>query len=130
MKELFIPYELALLAKLKGFDKKCFGFFKHENNQLRVESTNDSIARAYVIAPIYQQITDWFRDIHGIHVNADLLPNVKKYRATFVPLSFTPKSFTSHKEYYKEREKFSTINKFDDYYEALNEAIKEAFKLI
>ena len=31
MEKLFIPYELAVIAKEKGFDEKCFGLFALDN---------------------------------------------------------------------------------------------------
>lgn len=66
MKHLFIPYELAIIAKEKGFREKCFGLFNAYNNF----ELDYNIASPYPFdscpvhlpAPTHQQIVDWFRE--------------------------------------------------------------------
>ena len=66
MKELFVPYEIALLAKEKGFDKACFGYYlTFGNNELMpVVMAFDEFKplsyNVYLSAPLYQQLVDWF----------------------------------------------------------------------
>ena len=137
MKNLFVPYEIALKLKEKGFEPSCFASYEGNDdlcfrtvmskNSYYISEEED---KYYCAAPLYQQCIDWFRKKHNIHVNADLLPNVKEYKGTFVPLDFTPKSFKSVIEYYNARIKYSTTDKFTNYYEALTAAIEEAIKLI
>ncbi len=67
MNNLFLPYELALIAKQKGFNEDCFGGFNAykelrfdyvglvNNKQFSMPPQN------HVAAPLYQQIIDWFR---------------------------------------------------------------------
>ena len=71
--ELFIPYELALLAKNKGFDEPCFGLFNPDEefelleNTRNIENCRNSLVRdAVIMSPLYQQIIDWFREKHYI----------------------------------------------------------------
>ena len=149
MNNLFVSIELAIMAKEKGFDEGCLRFYFKEERPTFVEQNTLGkysykliIGRSYVLnspelvknnvtfAPLHQQLIDWFREKHGIYVNADLLPNVTKYKGTFVPLSFIPKKYKNFESYAKDREKYSTIDSYDDYYEALNKALEEAFKLI
>lgn len=69
MKDLFIPYELALLAKEKGFDEPCIkgynqdgkitlGYYMEDRNSDARYTEN----KGHATAPLYQQIVDWFRE--------------------------------------------------------------------
>ena len=72
MKHLFIPYELAILAKDKGFKENCISwYYKEEWNAkdahiFNTFSGNDFNSRTdledVISCPLYQQIIDWFRD--------------------------------------------------------------------
>lgn len=134
MKHLFIPYELAVKLKEKGFDEPCAGYFKYKelvciwDDDMNPASNSD--VSPHIAAPLYQQVTDWFKDVHKIHVCADLFSNTKKYCATFVPLSFTPADYPLATRYLVERAKYSTKTQYDSFYEALNAAIIHAIKLI
>jgi hypothetical protein len=75
MKHLFVPYELALLAKEKGFDEPCFAKFTINGEfVMSRECVGDNpyktsnIYPAQTIAPLYQQLVDWFRDKHTIDI--------------------------------------------------------------
>lgn len=62
MKKLFVPHNLALLAKEKGFDDQCIGKFKDNNLTLLSYSWNNSelsIHNDGISAPMYQQLIDW-----------------------------------------------------------------------
>lgn len=120
MKHLFIPYPLAVLAKEKGFDEQftlayynsgkelCNGINMNEpiNNSLNCRVGN-------IVAPLYQQIVDWFREKHDIHIWAtpwyEIYPKQK-----LIGYIINGESETT----------------FHSYYEALDKAIEEAFKLI
>ena len=72
MKHLFVPYELAVKLKEKGFDENCFGFYT-ENLKLCSANLNN-INRAdkfYISAPLYQQVIDWFREKHKIWLDIE-----------------------------------------------------------
>lgn len=126
IRNLFLPYNLALLAKEKGFDEECFGWFQPTNgyNTVQVSWNNetphknsyfnidDPEART-IAAPLYQQIIDWFREEHNIVI--EISEWSKKYSCKIKPFG---KSVLLQYE------------KFDEYYEALNIIIEEAFKLI
>lgn len=83
MKELFVPYKLSLLAKEKGFDEPCFGYYNGKgllryagttDENLRTggmdteEMRNQSLNSKYCSAPLYQQLIDWF-EIKGYSIN-------------------------------------------------------------
>ena len=108
MKHLFVPYQLALLAKEKGFDDPCLFAWKNENN------ISNSFRKGYrnsldnvISAPLYQEAINWFREKYGIQFSE--LPWSKKDKF--------PK-YALHKD-----------GEFLGGFE-LNKAIEEAFKLI
>lgn len=138
MKKLFLPYELAVTAKEKGFDEPCFGQYltKKSNNPgklyaaevtclineeyqkdgypdfFQVNNSGFESVPQYCAAPLYQQIVDWFREKHGIIVYA--------FSVTVI----------THKAKIEGIKGEWMGKDGGDYYEALTEAIEEAFKLI
>lgn len=85
MKELFVPYELALLAKEKGFNKRCLGVYNDTNEEkIKFSIDSDGIRNddilgghhniqgfSHTTAPLYQQLVDWFREKHSIEIIID-----------------------------------------------------------
>ena len=87
MKEQFVPYEIALKLKEKGFDEPCFGFYKsngeyedyhsYRNGKYYLCNTKtisklldgENIAQK-AIAPLWQQVIDWLCEVHNIEVDA------------------------------------------------------------
>lgn len=141
MKHLFIPYELALLAKEKGFDEPCFGFFKYKNktvvlfqDKLCDPSCNSDIKNDDFIeatAPLYQQLIDWFREKHNIQIHSTLRIPKEAIKAAEGKLKHLDFKYAFY--IYMEEKNPRIIGKdyrSNDYYEALNQTIKEAFKLI
>jgi hypothetical protein len=79
MEELFVPYEIAIKLKEKGFDKKCFMWW-YSPNQI----SDDLIFRQYkrdkdfCEAPVYQQVIDWFIENHKILIQPQ--PNSNEHK--------------------------------------------------
>lgn len=80
MEELFVPSELAIKAKEKGFTDPCFGFHKainaskHElklnnyfayNIPFMFDHNTNTQCPGDCSAPIYQQLVDWLEAKHG-----------------------------------------------------------------
>lgn len=77
MKKQFVTYEIALRLKELGFDEECicrynsYGALKH-----CISGTNPDIDdyisfNKYddrLLAPLYQQVIDWFREKHNIDI--------------------------------------------------------------
>lgn len=69
MKKEFVPYEIALALKELGFDYCCFCSYSSEGKLA------DSYGTYYrmlpdedvVIAPLYQQAFEWFRNEYELH---------------------------------------------------------------
>jgi hypothetical protein len=120
MKKLFLPYELAIKAKEKGFDEKCFAWYNCGNT---IEYFGDDLQldmyageKDRPLAPLYQQIVDWFIEKHNIH------PNYGSNHSGWY-WNITKTNGTTIKDQ-------SDYNYFSTHYEALNKAIEESFKLI
>jgi len=118
MKHLFVPYELALKLKEKGFDEYC----------LRTQWDFDiTQSRVNIGLPLYQQVIDWFRESHGIMIACveDTVPTDKGWRKGLY-------SYIEFMEGYTNKIKGSDRDSFsgDDYYHLLTKAIEEAIKLI
>ena len=83
MEKQFVTYEIALKLKELGFDEKCFGFWyvSQINNsciELRhgmciFKSTSIELSKypKNVLAPLWQQVIDWFREKQNICINIE-----------------------------------------------------------
>ncbi len=122
MKHLFIPYELAVIAKEKGFNEKCIATYtqntigKGDRLQFFVEPINPNDDFTFISAPLYQQIVDWLREKHKIYIYINPFNEILNFKEV-VLFKWAIKDKCVAKEY-------------STYYEALNKAIEEAFKLI
>lgn len=121
MKNLFVPYEIALLAKKNGFNEPSFGVFVEQtwgNGDIRfllegeVMDDNEEILFP---APLYQQLIDWFRIEHDILIWVET--------ATYV-------NMFNYRYYIETYDNKAEGMKTNNYYKALNDAIKKAFKMI
>lgn len=82
MKDLFIPYNLAFLAKEKGFVEPCLAAYieictnKHEfmlkEHWERMDEEVVLGDNLITPAPLYQQIIDFLREKYGIFISQDL----------------------------------------------------------
>lgn len=71
MKHLFVPYELALLAKENKFNEECLGHY-HPSKEFyfglnNTPNKNSNAKYGNVAAPLYQQLINWFRSKHSIY---------------------------------------------------------------
>lgn len=141
MKHLFVDYDTALLLKEKGFDEECLVAYKTTPTHLikkygekmiiahgnpfgyDIGRIFNSTLKQMIAAPLYQQITDWFRDEYNFHFYIDTTPvfdktQGSKYKA-MIKVPFQPFKWTS--AYY---------DLDDTYYGVLDKAIKRALDLI
>lgn len=73
MEEQFVPYELALKLKELGFEAQYLGWY-YDSSSIVKEPLNDSLIQyssiyhnGMIIAPLWQQCWDWFREKHDLH---------------------------------------------------------------
>lgn len=130
MEDLFVSYDLALLANQKGFNLLCFN--KYDKNKKIMNdgyysyskpATNKGTLLEFPAAPLYQQLVDWFRVKYDIIVGVDY----ERYNSC---------GFIKHR-FHKENSLYKHIwtNTDSDnikisYYDALDLALNKAFKLI
>lgn len=82
MKNNFVPYESALKLKELGFDEECIAFsyvesghgFK-ENEIYLIDDWEDLIwnhtdTDYFYARPTYEQVFNWFREKHNLHVES------------------------------------------------------------
>lgn len=63
MKHLFVPYDLAVKIKEKGFNGHCLAYYDIGGN-LNIEKSknHEQYYQQHCLAPLYQQVIDWFKD--------------------------------------------------------------------
>lgn len=147
MVNLFVTYEIALLAKEYGFDEPCIGIYQRDfrgkeeiklfrdmghyelfsnftigrwtsfspNSKRPIYSELKDVA----LMPLYQQLVDWFREKHDLHISLRSMAFGYYGNHDNTP---DPKTWGEDKRWDGEPNK--------DYYEAFNQTLLEAFKLI
>lgn len=125
MNHLFVPYELAVKLKEKGFDEPCFGLFDNEeleyNGEERIfpfKNFMPFVDTSLVAAPLYQQVVDWLREKYRINTYANSLSLTGYY------------GFVGEIGNYSNAKKIIDETKVLTYYESLTKAIEEALNLI
>lgn len=116
LKDLFVPYDIAIMAKDAGFNEACLGWIAPDgflSMGIR-EVTNSQCTAENYSAPLYQQLIDWFREEHKIH----LVPIEDNSLYSFTIKWHNGVCFNEMPV------------KGGEYYHALTAALKEAFKLI
>jgi len=123
MKHLFVPYELAIILKEKGFDEPCFGWWHVVNtpelkdiydvDYFLVIKDNWNSECQVIPAPLYQQAFDWI---------------FKKLDFMYPYMSIEMFSDGSGMWYHPADD--GKDNKLEIDFDNINEAIEEALKLI
>lgn len=80
MEKLFVPYDLAKTLKKKGFKEFTLGhyYIRDEKPCLVVYGEFPPDTSGWLPAPLYQQVIDWFREKHRIHLAASTFPIYNK----------------------------------------------------
>ena len=132
----FCSYEIALALKELGFDEPCIARFNSDGNFiiLRQTATSDmSLVSTIknseditlfigdvvtpICAPLWQQVVDWFRETHGIHIDLDFGIG---WGYGFIPVGATVEHDWNH---FEDNHNWS-------YPEAREAAILEAIKIV
>jgi hypothetical protein len=143
MTEQLISYDLAKLAKEKGFNGDCFYHYDpddkllYENSSILYIScegglnTEDHILsnpyKDIICAPTQSLLAKWLRDIHGWHI---LVIPVVTMAWTYKIIKVWKKDFDPELEI--ETPPYKGVNAYDysSYEEALEEGLKEGLKLV
>lgn len=116
------------MAKEKGFDEPVIAQFESDM-RLRFSASIAGIAMnstGFVAAPLYSQLVDWMRDVHHLHFY--IVPYGDGRSWSIVNIGYTDRA-DSTRLIMASRKKYERV-KFETYYAALEEALKEAFKMI
>lgn len=123
MNNLFLPFELALKAKEKGFDQDCFNKYNNAGELIGLsEYSIQSDERT--LAPLYQQVVDWFREKHNL-----VLDVYQEFNDVDAYTGFWAVDISELRKYRKPHI-VEIEETYADYYEAWNKAIEEALKVI
>lgn len=133
LKDLFVPYELAVMAKEKGFDELCICWYTGAKNLVDskynreggyLNNSHFAIKKVELnrcTAPLYQQIQNWLFDKHGIFISMYDYNHVDTPKAG-IRFSIAIYGFTEIG--------MSENGDFKSIPEALTKAIEKAFTLI
>lgn len=137
MKHLFVPYELALLAKEKWFNESCFMHWIHFYKDLSPYLETTDFMKDYFIrkeidnyginAPIHQQLIDYLRINHNLFIKIDNFTTDFGVDYDYCVCELDAEiDGNGHMTYLVDYD----VNRSFSYHEALNKAIEVAFKLI
>lgn len=81
MKNQFVTYEIALKFKEINFDEECLYSFEYGNGGLECKlnpqlKTNSTCNIGEIVASLWQQCVDWFREKHKINIFFDCEMNI------------------------------------------------------
>ena len=137
MKEQFVTYEIALKLKELGFDEECLAIYTHNNDFYKkgtfflnhphpftieeltpiVQDVRESTV--YILAPLWQQVIDWFREKYLIDIDNGWCisnPFGKKQEGYNISV------------YDRTRDEFAVRDFHIDYYKAREQAILKAIE--
>ena len=136
MKNQFCSYEIALKLKELGFDEPCLACFT--DGEIHFEKPNYLLSqqkanyifkfRNTILAPLWQQVIDWFRDKYHTNIEINRFPNISKWGFIVTDMTIIPKQQT-RKENINMSLKVADVRRFDEYFECREQAILKAIEL-
>lgn len=78
MKKEFVTYEIALKLKELGFDEPCLASYYHAGRHLDIDEYIKH-GEYTLLAPLWQQVIDWIREKHNIHIEIELTDNTMQF---------------------------------------------------
>ena len=144
MKEQFVSYEIALKLKKLGFDESCFAYYKpyyekdvegkdvitypmlcsfmqtidEELKTFKYSELDSDSWDDYLLAPLWQQVIDWFREVKNINVEV-WYDNTQDDGFPWL-----------YEIYIDNKEHQHDGSYYDSFYEVREQAILKAFELI
>lgn len=127
MEDQFVTYEIALDLRELGFNEDCLGAFVTKDRGFSIVDTTTEFELSnflcqtenVVLAPLWQQCLDWFREKHDIHINFESLVKDNNYVYTFDVL-YTIETIKL----------FSCKMRYETFSEARKQAILKAIDII
>lgn len=116
MKKQFVPYKIALVLEDIGFNEACFCTYS-PSEILNYEPFDDEL-----LAPLWQQVEEWFREKHSLFIN--ILGDGLNGTLKGLYYSITEEGWINWYE------SVDDSKWYDTYEEAREAAILEAIKLV
>lgn len=144
MEKQFATYEIAKRLKELGFNEPCLGLFD-ANKTFFIKEITQSDSEIYFggySAPLWQQVIDWLREKKGWNISINeigMYSNIEPYtKGSYTAYEYWIYNTYENKKHYlcKYDWKKHSIGNFinniaaQSYYEARQNAIEEALKLI
>ena len=153
MKEQFVTYEIALKLKELDFNEECFGYFNEKKNLILASVSADKkfipfyYTNLYAtkwlgsifssknkknnicVAPLWQQVIDWFRDEKFINIEIIRFPNINKWGFITTNMNIIPK-YLSDEEMIIYNNLVTSPNRYDTYEDVRVAAILQAINII
>ena len=128
MKDLFVPYEIALKLKELGFDEECLGWYAKDIVPRNVNGVfiGKHFSTSYKIgcyAPLYQQAFKFFREKYKLEIDFTFHTDYLKSGDKNV-YEICIQDYTFDKSYL-----ITPLNGYKTYEEAELEAIKHLIKI-
>ena len=143
MKNQFVAFEIALILKELGFDEECFAFYNPTIQQFYGlvnektlhypefggESDNWNKKDHLISAPLWQQVTAWFRDKYKISIEINLIDNCIDFYYEY-SIVCSPNRQYYDGEMLDQAEILYNDLKFKSYEEAREAAIRKVLKIL
>ena len=132
MEDTLINFETAKLAKDKGFNWKVSLHYESNGNRFfdKVECNFNNV-ELICSAPTQSLLQKWLREVHNINVESNYLPNIKKYRCLFIPMTLKkPSEYSTPRTAFTSRLNYLGKENYNTYEKALEAGLQEALKLI
>ena len=124
LKKSSVTYDVAFALRQKGFNEPCLGYYMQGHDFCYFSPPDytykDTTLTKWCIAPLWQQVIDWFMNQHGIYIE------VAKTR-------FKDDKFRVEIKKYNVNERLCSACKYDTFKgleNAREQAILKAIKLI
>lgn len=135
MNHLFVPYELAIKLKEKGFTEPCLSYYQPNIeglvNQFYVSGDQPEVyedtEHIITLAPLYQQVVNWLEEKHRLWMY--IVPYGDGTSWSFSGVNNIDDKNMYTRTDWEVREKYRDV-KFSSRFIATNIAIIEALKLI
>ena len=150
MEEQFVTYEIALKLKELGFDEECLAYYDikmlfpveqplpDEFNTTKTNNiyynndfhyTSIKLEDDIIIAPLYQQVTDWFREKHNIHIEIELTDNTMQFYYQYCIVDSKNRECHDEDMIDQATRIYNYNEKFNTFYEVREKAILKAIEL-
>jgi len=142
MNKRFVNYDIAALAKSKGYDAPSMGYY-WDKNYYKKKTFNNSVTLTplgdndynctlnRVSGPMYQDLIDWFYDKHEIDICTYYITPFEGGRVSVVTITNFKTFKDRHDTVYVDHGiPDKPVNHWENKYEGLSKAFEEAFKLI